>query len=66
MPLGPNWRKATRSGPSGSCVEARQAAPGEPVEVRDSKNKNGPALVFRPDEWAAFVGGAADGEFDLS
>jgi hypothetical protein len=35
------------------------------VAVRDSKDPAGPALVFTPAEWDAFVGGAKDGEFDL-
>ena len=33
--------------------------------VRDAKNPAGPALIFTPAEWDAFVGGAKDGEFDL-
>jgi hypothetical protein len=58
------WRKSTRSGSSGNCVEVADNLPGV-VAVRDSKNPAGPALVFAPDEWRAFVGGAKDGEFDL-
>jgi len=38
---------------------------GGAIAVRDSKNSTGPALIFTPDEWDAFVGGARDGEFDL-
>jgi hypothetical protein len=34
------------------------------IAVRDSKNPLGPALMFTPDEWAAFIEGAKDGEFD--
>jgi hypothetical protein len=34
------------------------------VAVRDSKNQRGPVLVFTPAEWAAFVAGVKDGEFD--
>jgi hypothetical protein len=37
---------------------------GQATAVRDSKNPNGPALIFTPAEWDAFVGGAKDGEFD--
>jgi len=33
--------------------------------VRDSKDPAGPILRFTAREWAAFVGGAKDGEFDL-
>jgi hypothetical protein len=39
---------------------------GGAIAVRDSKNPVGPALIFTPDEWDAFVGGAKDGEFDLA
>jgi hypothetical protein len=58
------WRKSTRSGSSGDCVEVADNLPGV-VAVRDSKNPTGPALVFTPDEWAAFIGGVRDGEFDI-
>lgn len=58
------WRTSTRSGSSGNCVEVADNLPGV-VAVRDSKDPAGPALIFTPDEWTAFVGGAKDGEFDL-
>jgi hypothetical protein len=35
------------------------------VQVRDSKDQNGPVLSFTPFEWTAFVNGAQHGEFDL-
>jgi hypothetical protein len=58
------WFKSTRSGPnSDNCVEV--AFVGEAIAVRDSKNPTGPALIFTPAEWDAFVGGAKDGEFDV-
>jgi hypothetical protein len=58
------WFKSTRSGPnSDNCVEV--AFVDEAIAVRDSKNPDGPALIFTPAEWDAFVGGAKDGEFDL-
>ena len=58
------WFKSTRSGPnSDNCVEV--AFVGDAIAVRDSKNPSGPALIFTPAEWDAFVGGAKDGEFDL-
>ncbi|WP_307821900.1 DUF397 domain-containing protein [Streptomyces coffeae] len=33
------------------------------MALRDSKDINMPAMFFHADEWAAFVRGAADGEF---
>ncbi|GAA4516601.1 DUF397 domain-containing protein [Nonomuraea ferruginea] len=59
------WRKATASGDNGQCVEVATNLPGI-VAVRDSKNPQGPALIFTPGEWKAFVGGVRDGEFDLA
>jgi hypothetical protein len=58
------WRKSKRSGSSGNCVEVADNLPGA-VAVRDSKDPAGPALIFTPAEWDAFIGGAKDGEFDL-
>ncbi|CCH19471.1 DUF397 domain-containing protein [Micromonospora lupini] len=49
------WRKSTRSGSSGGdCVEVADNLSGI-VGVRDSKDPDGPALVFGPASWRAFV-----------
>jgi Domain of unknown function (DUF397) len=56
------WIKATRSGTSGQCVEVRRHYGG--VEVRDSKDPDGPVLRFTPSEFAAFLDGARKAEFD--
>ena len=58
------WRKSTRSGSTGNCVEVADNLPGL-VAVRDSKDPAGPALVITPAGWSAFVGGVKGGEFDL-
>jgi len=58
------WRKATRSGSNGQCVEVRDR--GEAIDVRDSKNPSGAVLTFTPAEWDAFLDGARKGEFDQS
>jgi hypothetical protein len=49
------WRKSTRSGSGGgNCVEVADNLPGL-VGVRDSKDPDGPALIFGPASWRAFV-----------
>lgn len=59
------WRKSSRSGGSGQCVEVATNLPGV-IAVRDTKdNGTGPALIFAPAEWHAFIAGAKYGEFDL-
>jgi hypothetical protein len=59
-----NWLAGSRRGPdNGSRVEV--AFVGEAIAVRDAANPDGPALIFTPAEWDAFVGGAKDGEFDV-
>jgi hypothetical protein len=58
------WRKSTRSGGNGQCVEVRRGDDGT-VQVRDSKDRTGPVLTFTPAEWAAFIDGAQRGEFNL-
>jgi Domain of unknown function (DUF397) len=56
------WRKSSRSSGNGQCVE--WADLGAAVAVRDSKDPTGPALIFTPGEWAAFVEGVKAGEAD--
>lgn len=57
--------KSSRSGQQGDCVEVGIDLKCDKVLVRDSKNPTGPVLEFTRGEWAAFIGGAVDGEFDL-
>ena len=60
---GVQWHKSRRSGPQGgNCVEIAHLADGQ-VAIRNSRYPNGPALLFTPSEWDAFLGGAKDGEF---
>ncbi|AYF30416.1 DUF397 domain-containing protein [Micromonospora tulbaghiae] len=47
------WRKSTRSGSSGNCVEV--ATPPQVVMVRDSKQPHGTVLCFSHGDWVAFI-----------
>jgi hypothetical protein len=59
------WRKSSySSGNGGACVEVARNLP-DVVAVRDSKNPEGPALVFTPQEWRAFLDGVRADEFGL-
>lgn len=57
------WRKSARSGAVGNCVEIAPLGGGE-IAMRNSRNPNGPALIYTRAEMAAFLAGAKDGEFD--
>ena len=56
------WRKSSRSGSSGNCVEV--ATPPQAVMGRDSKDRQGPVLSFNADRWAGFVQGIKAGNLD--
>jgi Domain of unknown function (DUF397) len=59
------WVRSSRSGPTGgNCVEVAFLADGD-VAMRNSRDPDGPALIFTKAEWDAFLGGARDGEFGL-
>jgi hypothetical protein len=58
----PQWIKASQSAAQGECVE--MAASGDSVLVRDSKDPGGPVLRYTKSEFAAWIDGAKDGEFD--
>jgi hypothetical protein len=49
------WRKSSYSGSNGGdCVEVAAPLPAA-IAVRDSKNPDGPKLIFTPAAWAAFT-----------
>ncbi|MEU3710403.1 DUF397 domain-containing protein [Streptomyces catenulae] len=55
------WRKSSYSNSDGGqCIEIADGHPSL-VPVRDSKDPQGPALVFEAPSWAAFVGAVRGG-----
>jgi Domain of unknown function (DUF397) len=60
---GARWRKSGRSSAQGNCVELAQL-PVAGVAVRNSRDPEGPALVFTDAELDAFLAGVKDGDFD--
>ncbi|MFJ4597177.1 MULTISPECIES: DUF397 domain-containing protein [unclassified Kitasatospora] len=56
------WHKSSYSAQASECVEAGRVVVGG-MAVRDSKDPDGPALVFPADAWAAFVTGVKASDF---
>jgi hypothetical protein len=57
------WMKSRYSGAQGNCVELARLADGA-VAMRNSRDPEGPALIFTPAEIIAMFSGVRDGEFD--
>ncbi|MEV4532538.1 DUF397 domain-containing protein [Asanoa sp. NPDC049518] len=57
------WVKSRRSGAQGNCVELARLADGA-VAVRNSRDPEGPALIFTPAEMTSMFHGVTAGEFD--
>jgi hypothetical protein len=56
------WRKSSHSNQDGGeCVEVSADFPGV-VPVRDSKQVNGPVIVFPVADWGSFVSAVQRGE----
>ena len=55
------WRKSSRS-EYNSCVEV--CLVDDRVPLRNSRDPDGPVIVFTAPEWDAFVAGVKRGEFD--
>ncbi|MDH6708881.1 hypothetical protein P3T27_005627 [Kitasatospora sp. MAA19] len=57
-----SWFKSSHSDNGGSCVEVSADFPGV-APVRDSKDPEGPALLFPIEAWQSFVAATVAGEF---
>jgi hypothetical protein len=58
------WRKSSYSSGQGACVEVARNLPGI-VAVRDSKDREGPALVLEPAAWCALLASVQAGDCSL-
>jgi hypothetical protein len=56
------WLKARASTNNGECLEIASTA--GKIAIRDSKDPDGPILVYTRGEFGAFLDGARNGEFD--
>lgn len=56
------WLKAQCSTGTGQCVEIASTA--GKIAIRDSKDPDGPILVYTSSEFSAFLEGARNGEFN--
>jgi Domain of unknown function (DUF397) len=57
------WQKSRYSNSQGSCVELA-ALPGGDIAVRNSRDPNGPTLIYTRAEIQALFQDVKDGEFD--
>ncbi|WTT38035.1 DUF397 domain-containing protein [Kitasatospora sp. NBC_00085] len=58
-----SWLKSSYSGGNGGdCIEVAPGLPGV-VPVRDSKDPQGPALLFPASAWRSFIAAVRVGDF---
>jgi hypothetical protein len=57
------WQKSRYSNSQGSCVEMA-LLPGGDIAVRNSRDPDGPMLIYTQAEIQALLQGAKDGDFD--
>ncbi|MFA1541968.1 DUF397 domain-containing protein [Actinomadura monticuli] len=63
LPLA-EWRKSSKSDKTDACVEVADMSAA--VAVRDSKDPDGPKLVFGSAAWEAFASQVKSGTLDLA
>ncbi|MFF3005338.1 DUF397 domain-containing protein [Kitasatospora sp. NPDC057940] len=59
------WKKSSYSSGGGQCIEVAEGF-ANVTPVRDSKDPHGPALLFSPAAWQAFVTAVRTGELDAN
>ncbi|MFI9332073.1 DUF397 domain-containing protein [Kitasatospora sp. NPDC052868] len=60
-----DWYKSSYSAQANDCVETcRLASRG--MAVRDSKDPDGPALLFAAEAWSSFLAGVRSGDLPAS
>jgi capsid protein len=57
------WQKSRYSNSQGSCVEMA-LLPGGDIAVRNSRDPDGPTLIYTQAEIQALLQGVKDGDFD--
>lgn len=57
------WRKSSHSSGQGACVEVADLR--TMIAVRDSKDPDGPRLVFPAGDWRAFTDAVKARRFEL-
>ncbi|MEU8921855.1 DUF397 domain-containing protein [Kitasatospora sp. NPDC048545] len=61
-----SWRKSSYSGPDGGdCIEVAPGFLPGAVPVRDSKDPDGPSLIFPTAAWSSFITAIRDGQFPV-
>jgi hypothetical protein len=61
---GARWQKSSFSGNgNNNCVEMAALPTGE-IAVRNSRDPNGPTLIYTRSEFEALIRGARNGDFD--
>ena len=58
------WRRSRRISPTGDCVEVAPLPSAAGAAVRNSRDPEGPALIYTAAEIEAFILGVRDGDFD--